>query len=404
MPILKLTRNQFASFLKDAEQIKQFEQLFRVANGSVTVDTSTLDDGDYIYWDAAQQAWVTAQPDELSRVNDANVTLTLGGVPTMALFNPVSLTLGWQGELAVSRGGTGGSVPSGTLLDNITGFSGTGLLTRTGAGLYAFRTNTGTANRITVTNGDGIAGNPTFDIAATYVGQTSITTLGTITTGVWNGTTITAGFGGTGISTYTAGDLIYATGATTLVKLAIGANNFMLGSNGTAPVWVTNTGTGNAVRATLPQITSTIGVGAPASASGSGVTFPATQAPSTDPNTLDDYEEAAYTPTITSGTGTITTLGAVTGSYTKIGRKVTVTVGIIITTNGTAATRIDATLPFTSKATDVFIGAGRENAVTGHMLSGLILPSTATMQIFKYDGTYPGGSGTRLDVTATYFV
>lgn len=44
---------------------------------------------------------------------------------------------------------------------------------------------TGTTNRITVTGGSAI------DIAATYVGQNSITTLGTITTGVWNGTAIT---------------------------------------------------------------------------------------------------------------------------------------------------------------------------------------------------------------------
>lgn len=43
---------------------------------------------------------------------------------------------------------------------------------------------TGTSNRIT------ISGANVFDIAATYVGQTSITTLGTVTTGVWNGTAI----------------------------------------------------------------------------------------------------------------------------------------------------------------------------------------------------------------------
>ena len=49
----------------------------------------------------------------------------------------------------------------------------------------------GTANRITV--------NPdTVDIASTYVGQTSITTLGTITTGTWNGTIVGTAFGGTG--------------------------------------------------------------------------------------------------------------------------------------------------------------------------------------------------------------
>jgi hypothetical protein len=49
---------------------------------------------------------------------------------------------------------------------------------------------TGTLNRIFVANGNAAAGPPTIDIDAAYVGQTSITTLGTITTGVWNGTAI----------------------------------------------------------------------------------------------------------------------------------------------------------------------------------------------------------------------
>ncbi len=47
---------------------------------------------------------------------------------------------------------------------------------------------TGTANKITVSGGTGSA--PTVTIASTYVGQSSITTLGTIVTGTWNGTTI----------------------------------------------------------------------------------------------------------------------------------------------------------------------------------------------------------------------
>lgn len=45
---------------------------------------------------------------------------------------------------------------------------------------------TGTTNRITSTGGS----TPQIDIAATYVGQSSITTLGTITTGTWNATAI----------------------------------------------------------------------------------------------------------------------------------------------------------------------------------------------------------------------
>lgn len=71
---------------------------------------------------------------------------------------------------------------------------------------------TGTANRITSTGG----ATPVIDIAATYVGQASITTLGTITTGVWTGTDIAVADGGTGSST--------AGGARTNLGVAIGSN------------------------------------------------------------------------------------------------------------------------------------------------------------------------------------
>jgi hypothetical protein len=54
----------------------------------------------------------------------------------------------------------------------------------------------GTVNRI-ASNPGGI------DIASTYVGQTSITTLGTVTTGIWNGTTVAVANGGTGATTLT---------------------------------------------------------------------------------------------------------------------------------------------------------------------------------------------------------
>lgn len=54
----------------------------------------------------------------------------------------------------------------------------------------------GTANRITSTGGT----TPVIDISASYVGQSSITTLGTIATGVWQGTVIDATHGGTGVN------------------------------------------------------------------------------------------------------------------------------------------------------------------------------------------------------------
>jgi len=70
----------------------------------------------------------------------------------------------------------------------------------------------------------------------------------------------------------------------------------------------------------------TIGVGnTNPSTSGAGITFPATQSASTDANTLDDYEEGTWTPTIIGSTtaGTATYLST-TGKYTKVGRVVTV--------------------------------------------------------------------------------
>ena len=45
----------------------------------------------------------------LTKVDDSNVTLTLGGFPSTALLNATSLTLGWTGTLPISRGGTGSS-------------------------------------------------------------------------------------------------------------------------------------------------------------------------------------------------------------------------------------------------------------------------------------------------------
>lgn len=88
----------------------------------------------------------------------------------------------------------------------------------------------GTSNRITV-NADSI------DIASTYVGQSSITTLGTISTGVWQGTTVAAAYGGTGLSSYAVGDLIVANGSTSLAKLSVGTNGKILQSNGTTLVY-----------------------------------------------------------------------------------------------------------------------------------------------------------------------
>ena len=78
-----------------------------------------------------------------------------------------------------------------------------GIVARTAANTVTARNITGTTNRITITHGDGVSGNPTLDIASSYAGQSTITTLGTVTTGTWNASTIAVGYGGTGVSTLT---------------------------------------------------------------------------------------------------------------------------------------------------------------------------------------------------------
>jgi hypothetical protein len=55
---------------------------------------------------------------ELTKTDDTNVTLSLGGTPASALLQPVSITLGWTGQLAVGRGGTGASTLTGVVIGN----------------------------------------------------------------------------------------------------------------------------------------------------------------------------------------------------------------------------------------------------------------------------------------------
>ena len=69
----------------------------------------------------------------------------------------------------------------------------------------------------------------------------NVSALGTVASGTWNGTAIVTTYGGTGLTSYTAGDLPYYTSGTALSKLGIGTNGYILTSNGTAPVWSANT-------------------------------------------------------------------------------------------------------------------------------------------------------------------
>ena len=110
----------------------------------------------------------------------------------------------------------------------------------------------------------------------------------------------------------------------------------------------------------------------------------------------------AWTPTITSGTGTITTLGTVVAKYIKIGKLVVFRLKIPITTNGTAATYIKATLPVTPIASTDFAFNGRETGLTSKSLSVYYSSSLSGIVIQLYDATYPGGTGAVLLISGSY--
>lgn len=86
--------------------------------------------------------------------------------------------------------------PSNYLLDGISviGFGTRGFLVRTGVSSFDTREIEGTLNIINVTRGDGVAGNPIINMSPLWQGQGSINTVGTIVSGVWNGTLISTLF------------------------------------------------------------------------------------------------------------------------------------------------------------------------------------------------------------------
>lgn len=168
----------------------------------------------------------------LTKTDDTNVTLTLGGTPASALLAATSLTLGWSGQLSVSRGGTGqSSYTDGQLLiGNSTGN------TLTKATLTA-------GTNVSITNG---AGSITINATDQYVGTVTsvggtgtvngITLTGTVTSsgsltlgGTLSGVSLTSqvtgtlpvGNGGTGATTLTSGYLIKGNGTSAVSSSVI---------------------------------------------------------------------------------------------------------------------------------------------------------------------------------------
>ena len=128
-----------------------------------------------------------------------------------------------------------GSPTMGSTSLSVSQFSGAGQITA-GAGMTKSGNTLnviGTADKITVA-ADAVT------IATGYIGQSSITTLGTITTGTWQATDVGVAYGGTGVSTFTSNGVLYGNGSGDLQVTAAGTDTYFLYSNNGTPAW-TNT-------------------------------------------------------------------------------------------------------------------------------------------------------------------
>lgn len=107
------------------------------------------------------------------------------------------------------------------------------------------------------------------------------------------------------------------------------------------------------------------------SQTGAGITFPATQSASSDANTLDDYEEGTFTPSIAFGGASVgVTYSDQNGDYTKIGNCVFFRLYIALSAKGSSTGFATISgLPFTSSATASTFSA---MSIRANSLSGTI--------------------------------
>ena len=142
----------------------------------------------------------------------------------------------------------------------------------------------------------------------------------------------------------------------------------------------------------------------PLQLTGGQIVFPGTHIPSTDANTLDDYEEGTWTPSFTLDSGAATATSA-SGSYVKIGRQVSVTLSIQFSVPSAANINDITGLPFVIENTNQRgVGASRETGVTGLMWQLRANANSSSMTMRRYDNAQALSNGMIFIGTLTYFV
>lgn len=200
--------------------------------------------GQYLKVNSGATAPQWSSPAALTKTDDTNVTLTLGGSASTALLNAASLTLGWTGQLGLTRGGTNASLTAS-------------------AGSVVYSTASALAVNTAGSSGDwlksGGTGAPvwTSPAALTKTDDTNVTlTLGgSASTALLNAASLTLGWsgqlavsrGGTGVNTTPSnGQLLIGNGTGyTVANLTAGTGVSI--SNTAGGISISATGTGGTV-------------------------------------------------------------------------------------------------------------------------------------------------------------
>jgi hypothetical protein len=128
--------------------------------------------------------------------------------------------------------------------------------------------------------------------------------------------------------------------------------------------------------------------GANTVATGVGIAFPGTQSASTDPNTLDDYEEGTWTPNDASGAGLTLTVNS--AAYVKIGKMVYITCSVTYPSTGSGAGAQIGGMPFTVESgtsTNGYWGGITRYTGNSVVVMAATSPSSTTFALYIGSGT-----------------